>query len=103
MEQLLLALGTALLASVGTWATLSVTRRKISAEGTSIITKAAVELVEPLRTEIEGLRERVYLIEHEMEVWRRLAKMRGDQIRANGDDPIPFEVALEAVGARRLR
>lgn len=87
----------ALVTALASIATIRASRKKIDAEGTKFITDAAKSLIEPLREEVEGLRERVAHLEYELEVWQKLAEMRGAQVLNDGGAPVPFETVMHIV------
>ncbi len=108
--QLLATIGVALIALFGTWLTLRVNRPKVLAERESIVTAAALSLIEPLEKRIDDLErsealteDRIKELEYEAKLLRLWAMALYRQVDHMGGEPINFDqIEADAVRGRGL-
>lgn len=77
--------------------TLKANRKKLEAEATKVLTEAATELVDDMRSEIAALRKRVDKMRHDLDYERRRnyaleawAKALVAQVSEMGHNPTPY-------------
>ncbi len=82
----------------GSYATVSLSRRRDKIEGIQVITDTTLSLIQPLREQVAELKGEVRALEWELRLWRELAERRAGQVVALGGAPIQLESLVQDFG-----